>query len=163
MVDRGRATAAAVRVPDTDQTAEWLESAVYNALRDFQQTAGWPQLRLAQMRQHLAEHIARDIRFTPGNPFTAPVPLPGPTATAEDVARALDNATPYPIELDRALCRFMAARLLEMLTIGKRPDHDVWQPEEEPEPGVQPQPEDPATLARPATGPVAAAAPATED
>jgi len=68
-------------------------------------------------------------------------------ATAAELAHALDNSTPYPIELDRQLCDFMAARLLEMLAIHKRPEHAVWQPEGEPEPGEQPQPEDPATLA----------------
>jgi hypothetical protein len=71
--------------------------------------------------------------------------------TAIELAHALDNSTPYPIELDRRLCDFMAARLLEMLTISKRPEHAVWQPEEEPEPGEQPQPEDPAVVVRRAT------------
>src|SRR5690606_28402606 len=51
--------------PMTTQTTR-IERAVYDALRDFQQTADWPQLRLAQMRQHLAEHIARDLTLTPG-------------------------------------------------------------------------------------------------
>ncbi|UOB09115.1 hypothetical protein MQE23_08620 [Streptomyces sp. HP-A2021] len=77
-----------------------------------------------------------------------PPPVPRADVTAAEVAHALDNATPYPIELDSALCRFMAERLLEMLTIGKRPEHPVWQPEEQPEPGEQPQPQDPAGLRR---------------
>ncbi|MFF3547031.1 hypothetical protein ACFYXD_34990 [Streptomyces platensis] len=42
-----------------------IEGAVYSALNTFQQTADWPQLRLAQMRQHLAEHIARELAFAP--------------------------------------------------------------------------------------------------
>src|SRR5690606_157238 len=39
---------------------------------------------------------------------------------------------------------FMAERLLEMLVIDKRDGHEIWQPEAEPEPGIQPEPEDPA-------------------
>lgn len=35
-----------------------LTAAVYDALVSFQKTAKWPQLALAQMRQHLAEHVA---------------------------------------------------------------------------------------------------------
>lgn len=66
--------------------------------------------------------------------------------TAEELAHALDNSTPYPIELDGALCRFMAERLLEMTTAHKRPEHAVWQPDEE-LPADQPAPIDPATLA----------------
>jgi hypothetical protein len=69
-------------------------------------------------------------------------------ASADEVAHALDNATPYPIELDSTLCRFMAERLLEMLTVVKRPEHPVWQPEEQPEPGEQPKPQDPDELRR---------------
>jgi len=72
--------------------------------------------------------------------------------TVTELAHALDNSTPYPIELDRQLCDVMAARLLEMLTVGKRAEHPVWQPEDEPEPGVQPQPEDPAAAAVPRRG-----------
>ncbi|MFD8335530.1 hypothetical protein ACFV42_23150 [Streptomyces solisilvae] len=73
---------------------------------------------------------------------------PDATVTARDLAHALDNSTPYPIKLDGDLCRFMAERLLEMLTIGKRPEHLVWQPEEQSEPGEQPEPQDPAELRR---------------
>jgi hypothetical protein len=45
---------------------ERLVGDIYSALHAFQQAADWPQLRLAQMRQHLAEHIAREL-------------MPGPT------------------------------------------------------------------------------------
>ncbi|NUV54594.1 hypothetical protein G6W51_17080 [Streptomyces coelicolor] len=124
----------------THQT-DRLEAAVYNALRDFQQTADWPQLRLAQMRHHLAEHIARDLTLTPGA-----LPATPDGISARDLAHALDNSTPYPVELTSTVAGFMAERLLEMLTISKRDEHPVWQPEEQPEPGPHPQPEDPATL-----------------
>lgn len=70
--------------------------------------------------------------------------LHDPDATVDAVAHAIDNATPYPIELHSDVCRFMAERLLEMLTIGKQPEHVVWQPEEAP--AGQPEPIDPATL-----------------
>lgn len=39
-----------------------LEADIYMALNSFQQEADWPQLRLAQMRQHLAEHIANELK-----------------------------------------------------------------------------------------------------
>lgn len=76
----------------------------------------------------------------------APTPEPHPnesTISVDDLAHAIDNATPYPVELHQAVCRFMAERLLEMLTIQKQADHGVWQPEEPPAPG--PEPMDPET------------------
>lgn len=69
------------------------------------------------------------------------------TVTVRELAHAIDNSTPYPIEIRSEVCRFVAQRLLEMLTIVKRPEHAVWQPEEEPPPGPQPLPEDPSSLA----------------
>ena len=45
-----------------------LEADIYMALNSFQQEANWPQLRLAQMRQHLAEHIARELMSTSAGP-----------------------------------------------------------------------------------------------
>jgi hypothetical protein len=68
--------------------------------------------------------------------------------TVDELAHAIDNSTPYPIEIRSDVCRFMAERLLEMLTVGKRDEHPVWQPEEEPPPSPQPRPEDPAELRR---------------
>ena len=63
----------------------------------------------------------------------------------EDVARALDNSTPYPVELDMRVYRFMAERLLEMFsTVTKNPDHAMWQPEED-QPETVPAPQDPPT------------------
>lgn len=75
----------------------------------------------------------------------AVLPPPADRATVAELAHAIDNSTPYPIELDPQVCRFMAERLLEMLTVGKRPEHPVWQPEEEPT-ATQPEPEDPSRL-----------------
>lgn len=72
---------------------------------------------------------------------------PTPIVTVSELAHAIDNSTPYPIEIHSEVCRFMAERLLEMLTIGKRPEHAVWQPEEEP-PTDQPEPTDPDELRR---------------
>lgn len=45
-----------------------LAGDIYSAITSFQQTADWPQLRLAQIRQHLAEHIAREL--TPNDRVT---------------------------------------------------------------------------------------------
>jgi hypothetical protein len=79
-----------------------------------------------------------------------PAPDQQTAVTVDELAHALDNSTPYPIELTSTVARFMAERLLEMLTISKRAEHPVWQPEEQPEPGEQPQPQDPDEL-RPLT------------
>jgi hypothetical protein len=67
------------------------------------------------------------------------------TLTTQELAHAIDNSTPYPVELDSALCRHMAGQLLEMVSVHKRPEHAVWQPEEPP--GLSPEPMDPAVLA----------------
>src|SRR5690606_9701368 len=136
----------------TTQTTR-IERAVYDALRDFQQTADWPQLRLAQMRQHLAEHIARDLTLTPGV-----LPADPDGISVHDLAHALDNSTPYPVELTPTVTGFMAERLLEMLVIGKRDEHLVWQPEKQPELGTQPQPEEPAVSSAVVAPPTAQAA-----
>lgn len=71
---------------------------------------------------------------------------PGSHVGVEELVHALDNSTPYPIELDRDLMRYMASQLLEMLEISKRP-HAVWVEETEPMP-VPVEPMDPETLGR---------------
>jgi hypothetical protein len=142
-------TAPAVQAPATDRAAapaDWVD--------------GHPQLEA--IAAAVWERCGRSdsgmcVEDDPRNIAVAalaavlPAPVDRASVTAAELAHALDNSTPYPIELDRALCDFMAARLLEMLTVLKRPEHAVWQPEDEPEPGEQPQPEDPETLAQPAT------------
>ncbi|MBB4931823.1 hypothetical protein F4561_002643 [Lipingzhangella halophila] len=64
----------------------------------------------------------------------------GEAVTTEEMAHAIDNSTPYPVEHSPKLCRFMAERLLEMVRVTKR-DHDVWQPEPV-EDGTAPEPAD---------------------
>ncbi len=58
---------------------------------------------------------------------TAPEPLA--PLTAEELAYALDNATPYPVDLAPELAAAMAARLAGMVTAYQRPGHPVWEPE----------------------------------
>ena len=74
----------------------------------------------------------------------APPPVRPSTISADELAHAIDNSTPYPVELDIGLCRFMAERLLEMALIHKNPSHQVWQHEEPPAPG--PEPLDPSIV-----------------
>ncbi|MEU0770581.1 hypothetical protein [Streptomyces albogriseolus] len=69
---------------------------------------------------------------------------PPPEADVEDIARALDDALPYPMQLDASRLRFIAGQLAERLQIARRPAHPLWQPEPPCEPG--PPPEDPAAL-----------------
>lgn len=38
-----------------------LQGRVYDSLIAFNKEADWPELRLAQIRQHLAEHLSADI------------------------------------------------------------------------------------------------------
>ncbi|XVV35024.1 hypothetical protein ACQPXT_13650 [Streptomyces sp. CA-100214] len=56
----------------------------------------------------------------------------------DDLVHALDNCTPYRVELDPPLLAHMAARLLGMVVVLPVRDHAVWQPEEEPPPAVAP-------------------------
>lgn len=59
---------------------------------------------------------------------------------AKDLAHALDNSTPYPVELPSGVLAFMAARLNEMLIIEKNETHHVWDPEPIEEPCASPNP-----------------------
>lgn len=54
----------------------------------------------------------------------------------EDLAFAIDNSTPYPIELTSDVCAFMAQKLLEFCVIEKNDADPIWQPVvEDPPPG----------------------------
>lgn len=65
--------------------------------------------------------------------------------TISQVMHALDNSTPYPWELPSNVLRYMAERMLDMTEMRKRPDHEVWQPEQDDElPVIEPM--DPAIL-----------------
>lgn len=48
--------------------------------------------------------------------------LPG--MTVEALAYAIDNATPYPVDLHREVCTYMAE---QPLRVSARPDHLLWQ------------------------------------
>lgn len=65
--------------------------------------------------------------------------------TVEALAYALDNATPFPFDLEPAVCTHMARLLLESLHISARPDHPMWQfdtgrPHLAPAPELEPAP-----------------------
>lgn len=47
--------------------------------------------------------------------------------TVDALTHALDNALPYPVELDRQVLEATAVALLTMLRIVARPDHPLWQ------------------------------------
>lgn len=55
-----------------------------------------------------------------------------------ELAHALDNATPYRIELHPEVAQFMAERLFTMCAFYPIPECVVWQPEEPPPPAVDP-------------------------
>jgi hypothetical protein len=63
---------------------------------------------------------------------------PGMPVTVDQLVHALDNSTPYPIEMHPKILRHMAGRLLTMLSVSTRPEHPVWQPEAPPRPGPAP-------------------------
>jgi hypothetical protein len=66
---------------------------------------------------------------------------PGCGMTVEALAHALDNATPYPIELHPEVCTYAARYLLECLHITARPEHPLWQYDDgRPDPGPTPEP-----------------------
>jgi hypothetical protein len=48
----------------------------------------------------------------------------------DDMIHLLDNSTPYPVDLDAAVLRYMVTRMMEMTEIHKRP-HPVWKRSEE--------------------------------
>lgn len=65
-----------------------------------------------------------------------------PMMTVDQLVRALDDSTPYPIELRADVAQFVAERLLERLHISPRLDHQVWDPEGDAQPAtVDPLPE----------------------
>lgn len=112
------------------------------AQRDFWQKA-------AEQNYKLYAAAAEELRRLAGGTADG---TEARAVTVDELAHALDNSTPYPIELDMQVARFMAERLLEMTAVSKRPEHDVWQPDEE-TPGEQPEPLDPTAVAvEPAAG-----------
>lgn len=127
-----RMSDTAVPVPPVTHATVLREAAAY---------AEGDQLGIHPELDAVRAEIAAGLRRMADEAQQQPAPV-----TVRELAHALDNSTPYPIELDSQLCQYMAARLLEMLTVHKRPEHAVWQPDEEP-PIVQPEPMDPATLA----------------
>lgn len=65
------------------------------------------------------------------------------TISREDLAHAIDNCTPYPIEINSEVCLMMADQLLSMLHIEKNEDHLVWHPESDESRLVNIEPIDP--------------------
>ncbi|MEW2568394.1 hypothetical protein [Streptomyces sp. NPDC047070] len=66
---------------------------------------------------------------------------PGPGMTVEALAHALDNSTPYPVDLDAEVRTVMARYLLDCLVVSARPDHPLWQYDAgQPPETVQPTP-----------------------
>jgi hypothetical protein len=64
-----------------------------------------------------------------------------PGMTVDALAHALDNATPYPVEVDREVLEHMAHELLGMLHVTARPDHALWQYSDgRPPPAAIPEP-----------------------
>lgn len=69
---------------------------------------------------------------------------PGCGMTVEALAHAVDNATPYPVELHPEVCTYIARYLLDCLHVSARPDHPLWQFDAgRPDTGPAPQPETP--------------------
>ncbi|TGB13825.1 hypothetical protein [Streptomyces sp. MZ04] len=75
------------------QTETRLQERIYDSLVAFNKTAHTPELRLAQMRQHLAEHLTRDLlSYCRAENLREAIEaarteyLTGSTGTAEDTA-----------------------------------------------------------------------------
>lgn len=84
-------------------------------------------------------HYTWDEAVAVGGEPELPVPL-----TARELAYALDNSTPYPVELHPEVAAVMASNLTQMLSAYPRPGHVVWSAEEDDEPeAVRPAPETP--------------------
>lgn len=81
---------------------------------------------------------------------------PGCGMTVEALAHAIDNSTPYPVELHTEVCTYMARYLLECLHVGARPDHPLWQYDEgRPPEQVEPTPAESCPPTAPAPEPPA--------
>src|SRR5690606_2189738 len=76
-----------------------------------------------------------------GRPVKAPQGM-----TVDQGMDAVGDASRDRIGRHRGDMGRMAQRMLEMTEMRLRPEHEVWQPEEQPEPGPHPQPEDPAVV-----------------
>lgn len=64
---------------------------------------------------------------------------PGCGMTVEALAHAIDNATPYPVELAPEVCTYVARYLLDCLHVSARTDHALWQYDA----GRPPEPKEP--------------------
>lgn len=80
----------------------------------------------AVQRGPLPERLERECRNC-GFTWDESLCPPGCGMTVEALAHAVDNATPYPIDLAPEVCTFMARYLLECLHITARPEHPLWQ------------------------------------
>jgi hypothetical protein len=92
------AAAAAVvssvgQAPATDRTAE-LTAAIYDALVDFQRTAQLASLQHAQIRQHLAEHLAGALALRMGIEPTPETVRAATLREAADIAESLRQFEP---------------------------------------------------------------------
>jgi hypothetical protein len=61
-----------------------LTAAIYDSLIAFNKTNHWPELRLAQIRQHLAEHLAADLASAPAAVSAGPAPATDRAAERRD-------------------------------------------------------------------------------
>ncbi|MFD0209172.1 hypothetical protein ACFVH9_08540 [Streptomyces hirsutus] len=97
----------------------WYRAAITQAhLQDWNDT----QVRRGPLPQRLERECSRcTYRWDE----SLAVEHAGMTVSA--LAYALDNATPYPVELHRQVLEHMAQQLLAMLRITARPDHSLWQ------------------------------------
>jgi len=57
-----------------------------------------------------------------------------------DLIHALDNSTPYPVELSADVLTYMAEKLSGFCLIERNEESELWQPEEPPEETPEPHP-----------------------
>jgi hypothetical protein len=77
-----------------------LTAAIYDSLIAFNKSNHWPELRLAQIRQHLAEHLAADLASVPAAVSAGPAPATDRAALREALRRAVCEAEGFAWDSD---------------------------------------------------------------
>lgn len=144
MTETTAAVAAAALPPYSGEHTACAKCRHIGALTSYRPAVSWRAMTELNGRRRpgpLPERLERQcIRcdFQWDEALAADDRADGGLSVAE-LAHALDNATPYRIELHPDVAQFMAERLVEMCAVYSIPQHPVWQPEEEPPPAAAPQ------------------------
>lgn len=116
---------------DTTECGKCGHPVAFTDYRPATSSSSLPRLNGRRVRGPLPERHLRtcgrcryEWHEAVGTAPDAPAPL-----TVKELAYALDNATPYPVDMHPDLAAAIAARLADMVTAYRRPEHPVWEPD----------------------------------